>query len=63
MLAEVQADSKGWPWVEVEYVDGGKLIFCQFELSRHWDDCPTPRYLFARILESLSASQENMETK
>ena len=43
VLAEVQADSKGWPWVEVEYVDGGKLIFCQFELSRHWDDCPTPR--------------------
>jgi hypothetical protein len=53
--AEIQANTKGWGWVEVESVAGGKLIFCQFALLRHWDASPTPRYLFARILESLTA--------
>ena len=42
---------------------GGKLIFCQFALLKHWDASPTPRYLFARILETLSPIEDVVQPK
>jgi hypothetical protein len=62
VMAEIQANAKGWPWVQVDYAAGGALLFCQFKLVQHWDASPAPRYLFARMLDSLS-SKSTVETK
>ena len=31
-----------------------KLIWCGFRMIEAWEDGPTPRYLFSRLLERLS---------
>jgi hypothetical protein len=60
---EIQENSKGWPWLQTEFDGGGKLIFCQFALLKHWDASPAPRYLFARILETLTPTEEITQPK
>jgi hypothetical protein len=63
VIADVQDNAKGWPWLQADFAGGGKLIFCEFALLKHWDASPTPRYLFARMLESLSPTQAAIEPK
>lgn len=47
---EVSEDGD-WPWFTIEYPETkGRFIFCGFNVVKHWDDGPTPRFLLDRIL-------------
>lgn len=51
--------SSGWPWLECRFTkQPAKLIVCGFSIIEHWDAGPTPRYLFARMLERLVDSDK-----
>lgn len=46
--------SDAWPWIECRFkAPQGRLIVTGFAVVEHWDAGPTPRYLFARMLERL----------
>jgi hypothetical protein len=54
VVAAVTPGPSGWPWLEADYpASGGKLVVCGFAIVSHWDAGPTPRHLFARILDTL----------
>ena len=54
ILLTVSENAASWPWVTARYPEGkGVLVMCGFRIIEHWDDGPTPRYLFLKILESL----------
>jgi hypothetical protein len=56
VVAEVQNDPHGWPWLEVQFpATNGRCIVCTFGIVRNWDANPTPRFLLARLLERLSS--------
>jgi hypothetical protein len=55
VAGEVVAGEAGWPWVEARTVKGkGRWLFCGLAVVAKWNDGPTPRFLFAKILEHLS---------
>ena len=55
VVAEVRRESSGWPWLEIDYRrPAGRLVVCGFGLMDSWDDSPTPRFLFARLLHYLN---------
>lgn len=66
VVLKITDDANAWPWAESEYelrrgFDLGELslnrprvIWCGFGIVSAWDDGPTPRYLFAKLLERLS---------
>ena len=49
-----------WPWFEAEFpTKTGRFIVCGFGLfGKSWDAGPTPRYLLARVLETMSPKTE-----
>jgi hypothetical protein len=48
-----------WPFFEIDYpAADGKLVVCGFDFLGKWDAGPTPRYLFARLLEYLTEKNE-----
>lgn len=57
VLLSVAASPPSWPWFEVAYPDGGRMIVCGFGIIRCWQAGPTPRYLLARVFEQLSESR------
>jgi len=60
VIAQVVAGEAGWPWLEARFAGGrGKLIVCSFALIRKWDAGPTPRFLFARLLEYATADEKH----
>jgi hypothetical protein len=60
VVAQVVDANAGWPWLEVGFsAKRGKLIVCGFGLVQKWNAGPTPRFLFARLLEYLSADEED----
>ena len=59
VVGEVVQSPDGWPWLEIGFpAEHGKLIVCGFGVVRHWQIGPTPRFLFARILEYLTLTQK-----
>jgi len=59
VIAQVVDPNAGWPWLEFRFAQGrGKLIVCGFGLMQKWNTGPTPRFLFARLLEYLSADEQ-----
>jgi hypothetical protein len=60
VVAEAGTGDDGWTWLDAEYpTKKGRLIVCGFGLiGKAWDASPTPRYLFARLLEVLNAKKE-----
>jgi hypothetical protein len=55
VVGEVATGSDGWPWVEIDFPgQRGKGLTCGFALMSKWEAGPTPRFLFARLLERFS---------
>lgn len=49
------APDGGWPWVEARYGPGaGRWAVCGYAVIARWDDSPTPRFLFVRVLDYLT---------
>ena len=58
VVAEAVAGESGWPWLAISFPrDRGKLIVCGFGIVSHWEAGPAPRFLLARILESLDGKE------
>jgi hypothetical protein len=52
VVAEVVGGPGGWPWLQVGYPQTrGRLIVCGFAVIARWQASPTPRYLFAKLIE------------
>ena len=55
MVAKGSEPGSGWPWLEIQFEKPpGRLVWCGFGVIRQWDASPTPRYLLARMFESLA---------
>ncbi len=58
VVARVNDDANSWPWCEWQFVTDSdkpsRLIWCGFGIIRSWNDGPTPRYLFDKILERIA---------
>ncbi len=52
---------RGWPWLEVMYPGGGRLIVCGFRVVDSWDTGPTPRYLMMHIFERIAPNTKPPE--
>jgi hypothetical protein len=44
------AGAGGWPWVEIRWSQGSKLVLCGLGLIGQWDVCPAPQYGFLKLL-------------
>ena len=51
VVLSVDESPSAWPWVDVSYAGGGRMTICGFAIVRQWHASPTPRYLFAKLLE------------
>jgi hypothetical protein len=52
VMGRVGREANGWSWIEVHYPkQDAMLLICGFGIIDHWDAGPTPRWLFARMLE------------
>jgi hypothetical protein len=62
-------EAPGWPWFAAQFASGGCFVVCGFPIIERWEAGPTPRFLFAQILEWLTRrekaepGQETKETK
>ncbi len=52
-VGEVAAGAGGWPWVEARS-GKGRWAVCGLAIVAKWDAGPTPRFLFARMLEYMT---------
>ena len=60
VVSEIVHGTKGWTWIEVKFPEKkSKLAVCSCRIIRQWDESPTPRFLFARVLERLSEKSES----
>jgi hypothetical protein len=51
VIGEVGDGPGGFPWMQIDYPQtNGRLTVCGFGLIAHWQETPTPRYLFAKML-------------
>ena len=58
VVAEMAEGGAAWPWVEARFAERrGRLIVCGFGIIRAWEAGPSPRFLFARLLERLDARE------
>jgi hypothetical protein len=59
VVGVVSRNAAGWPWLEARFAPSkGKLVICGFGLIERWQASPTPRFLLARVLETLTAKDE-----
>jgi hypothetical protein len=58
LVAEVAGGAGGWSWAETRQDPGqGRWLFCGLAVVAKWDAGPTPRFLFARMLEHLTGPE------
>jgi hypothetical protein len=50
LTADVAADDAGWPWLDIGFAGGGRLVVCGFALISRWDDGPAPRHILRHVL-------------
>lgn len=50
-----------WPWVEMSFGTGGRIVFCGFGLIDQWDANPAPRYVLNAILDRLAGISSDKE--
>jgi hypothetical protein len=53
LQGKVTTGPAAWRWIEIDYVGGGKVIYCGYRLIGAWESNPTPRYVLARLLERM----------
>lgn len=53
MEGEWHADTKGWPWLEARWPNGGRLIYCGVGIMRSWEKTPAARYLLEAMLRDV----------
>ena len=64
IVGEVTAGPGGWPWIEANYGTGkGRWAVCGLAIIAKWDAGPTPRFLFARMIEYLTGSETEQPKK
>jgi hypothetical protein len=52
VVGEVSDNINGWPWIEIGFGENRRrLVLCGFEIIGKWEAGPTPRFLFAEMLE------------
>ena len=54
VVGEIVAGNEGWPWVRLDYRQAGTLMIVGFPIVAKWHSGPSPRYLFASLLEVLA---------
>jgi hypothetical protein len=61
VLGSIADGADGWVWLEAGFAPpGGRLVLCGIRLIEAWETGPAPRYLFARILESVQTTPEDI---
>ncbi len=59
---ELKKQHGGWAWLEYGFgARSGRLVLCQFELIRHWEASPVPRYMLLKMLEAASRTASENE--
>ena len=49
---DFDVEDADWVWLDMRYTEsGGRLIVCGIRILDPWESHPTPRYLFAGLLE------------
>ncbi len=62
VMGRVGKERTGWPWIEVHYPGRrATLLICGFGIVDRWDAGPTPRYLFAQMLEFVTTPKNTTE--
>jgi hypothetical protein len=55
IFGQISTQPSGWLWMEATFPEThGKLIVCQCNIVERWESSPAPRYLLARMLETLT---------
>ena len=62
VIGKIQKGGDEWPWMEMNFgkpvrqAQGrhGRLVMCGFGIIEKWESGPTPRFLFAKILEYIA---------
>lgn len=50
---DLRDDSEGWPWLDVRYPNGGRLVWTGMGVTESWEATPAARYLFVKLLEEV----------
>lgn len=53
MYAEAGTSEEDWPWVEITFKNGGKMILCGFDFVGTAEQSPAPRYLLSHLIDYL----------
>jgi hypothetical protein len=51
---DLKDDAAGWPWLDLRYPGGGRLVWIGFGVTESWDSTPAARYLLVKVLEDLT---------
>jgi hypothetical protein len=50
---DLREDQQGWPWLDVRYPNGGRLVWTGMGVIESWEATPAARYLFVKLLEEV----------
>lgn len=62
VAAEIGTDPAHWAWLDVEYASTrGACVVCGLGIVGSWSDSPTPRYILARLIETMSSDRQRKQ--